>query len=121
MSKVFSIAGEDLRAGDFITFQRIDDEILVYRAIAKTTNKPAMGFVTTKAKKGDKVAVSREGVNNKLKFLKPNQPYYLSNTLPGAATQTPPRYRNNIVQYLGVSISSTGLLIEQINDYVVND
>ncbi len=111
-------AGEDLKAGDFVSFMTCDEGQCVVRACAKHSDRPAHGFVTTSTKKGTIAYVVREGVNKYLRNLSIGKNYYLS-IIPGHITAVAPRTKTHIQQLLGTPTSKTSLTFE-FNDFIIN-
>ena len=101
-------ASEDLSAGNFVNIYDDGGTTKVRKADATTEGKEAYGFVLAGATSGSSASVYVTGVNDQLTGLTGGTRYYLDTTA-GGITDTPPSGSNNVVQCLGVAISTTEL------------
>lgn len=101
-------AGEALSAGDFVYYNNSDTDKL-YKADANAVAKQAVGYVLASSSLGAGAVIYLEGINDQLSGLTKGEHYYLSATTPGGLTTTKPSAAADIVQYLGVAISTTAL------------
>lgn len=83
-------ASENLSAGDFVNLWYDVDTLKARKADASTTGKEAKGFVLSAVTSGNDATVYRHGENNQLSGLTPGTMYYLSDTVAGDITATPP-------------------------------
>lgn len=107
------IASEALNAGDFVNIWDNAGVANVRKADATGAGegKKAHGFVLAAVASGAVAAIYFEGTNNQLTSLTPGASYYLSTT-PGQSVVTPPSAAGNIVQSLGMAISTTEINFE---------
>lgn len=104
-------ATEALSAGNFVNIWNNGGVVSVRKADA-ATNKEAHGFVLASVALGAAATIFSEGSNTGLTGLTPGSRYYLSATTPGAATSTPPSAAGQIVQFVGVAVSTTAVNFE---------
>lgn len=102
-------AGENLAAGDFVNVYN-DSGAKVRKADATTAGKEAHGFVLASVDSGDPASVYFEGTNTQVTSATPGV-VYLSATA-GGFTSTAPSSTGNVVQKLGVAVSSTAISFE---------
>lgn len=100
-------AGESLSAGDLV-YINTSDSNKVYKADADAVAKAAIGYVLTSGTSNNPVTVYLEGINDQLSGLTVGLMYYLSATA-GGVTTTKPSTAGQIVQYVGVAISTSAL------------
>mgnify|MGYP001406828442 CR=1 FL=1 len=103
-------AGETLSAGNLIYLNSTPE---AFKADANTDTKAAIGFVLagiTAAATG--TAYFGSGMITGLTSLTPGAKYYLSATTPGGITTTKPSGSGDIIQQVGVAVSSTELYFE---------
>lgn len=102
-------AGETLAAGNLIY---LDSTPEAFKADANSDSKAAIGFVLsgiTAAATG--TAYFGSGMITGLSSLTPGAKYYLSTT-PGGITTTKPSGAGDIIQQIGVAVSTTELYFE---------
>lgn len=102
-------AGENLAAGDFVNVYN-DSGAKVRKADATASGKEAHGFVLASVTSGDPATVYFEGTNTQVTSATPGV-VYLS-TSAGSFTGTAPSSSGNVVQKLGVAVSSTAISFE---------
>lgn len=100
-------AGENLSAGDLVYYNTSDANKL-YKADADAVGKMAVGYVLAAATTGNAAVIYLEGINDQLSGLTKGVHYYLSATA-GGLTPTKPSSAGQIVQYVGIAISTTAL------------
>ena len=103
-------AGETLAAGDLIYLNSTPEAL---KADANSDAKAAIGFVQsgiTAAATG--TAYFGSGMITGLSSLTPGAKYYLSATTPGGITATKPSGAGDIIQQIGVAVSTTELYFE---------
>lgn len=103
-------AGETLSAGDLIY---MDSTPEAFKADANSDSKAAIGFVLsgiTAAATG--TAYFGSGVITGLSGLTAGSKYYLSATTPGGIVTTKPSGSGDIIQQVGVALSTTELYFE---------
>lgn len=100
-------AGESLSAGDFV-YINTSDSNKIYKADADAAAKAAVGYVLAAATTNNPVTVYFEGINDQLSGLTLGARYYLSATA-GGVTSTKPSTAGQIVQYVGIAISTSAL------------
>ncbi|WP_080058960.1 hypothetical protein [Spirosoma aerolatum] len=85
----------------------------VRKAVATAKGTKAIGYVTQAYSTGDAVTVYFDnGVLGGLSGLTPDADYYLSDTVAGGITTTPPTTgTGKIVQFVGVAKSATELMV----------
>ena len=105
-------AYEDLSAGDFVNFFDDAGTVKVRKADASTSGKYADGFVLTAVTTGNNATVYLSGINNQLTGLTGGSYYYLSASIPGAGTTTPPSGSGEVVQRLGKALSATEIAFQ---------
>ncbi len=98
-------ASENLNAGDLVNIWNSGGLFKVRKADATAAGKEAHGFVLSAVSTGANATVYLEGTITGLGGLLPGR-YYLSTT-PGTASATPPSVAGNVVQYIGMSTSTT--------------
>lgn len=101
-------ASEDLAAGNLVNVWN-SSGAKVRKADATTAGKPAHGFVLAAVSSGAPATVYFEGLVGR-PVLTPGD-YYLSTT-PGGVTATPPSGSGNVVQRIGVAVSTTAIDFE---------
>jgi hypothetical protein len=103
-------ASEALSAGDFVNVHNSTGP-KVRKADASTAGKEAVGFVLAAVSSGANATVYFEGRNNQVSSVTPG-PVYLSDTVPGGFTSTPPSGTGKVVQRLGVGTTTTSINFE---------
>lgn len=96
-----------LAAGDFVNVYNDGGVMRARKADASSGVAPANGFVLQAVVDGATATVYWGGLNNALTGLTPGQ-HFLSTT-PGASNHVAPSSAGNIVQKLGIAVSSTVL------------
>lgn len=104
-------ASEALGAGNFVNIWNDAGTVKARKADATAEGKEAHGFVTAAVASAATATVFFEGRNTGLTGLTPGVRQYLTTTA-GAASATAPSGAGNIVQFLGVAVSSTSLDFE---------
>lgn len=104
-------AGENLSAGDFVYYNTSDSN-KIYKADADAIAKAAVGYVLSSASTSAAVTVYFEGINDQLTGLTKGLNYYVSATA-GGVTTTKPSTPGQIVQHVGVAISTTAIAFKQ--------
>lgn len=111
-------ASESLAAGDFVNIWSNGGTAAVRKADAASTGKEAHGFVLAAVTSGNPATVYFEGTNDQVTGQTPG-PVYLSATVPGAATSTPPATAGQVVQNIGITTSATAVNFERGQHYVL--
>lgn len=111
------VASEALAAGDVVNIWNNAGNSRVRKADATTAGKEAHGFVKAAVNNGSSATVYFEGSNDQLSGLTAG-PLYLSTTA-GAVTATPPSGAGNVVQRVGVAVSSTVLNFQSSDPIVL--
>lgn len=111
------ITSESLAAGDFINVFNNSGVATVRKADASTTGKFAHGYVLESSNGGDPCTVYFEGTNTQVTGATPGQ-NFLSTTAGGFAP-TAPTGAGNVVQRLGVAVSSTEINFERSQAFVL--
>lgn len=101
---------EALAAGDFVNIWN-STGAKARKADASTAGKEAHGFVLAAVSSGQPATVYSEGTNTQVTGMTAGV-VYLSTT-PGQATATPPSGSGQIVQRLGVAVSTTAVNFQQ--------
>lgn len=104
-------ASEALSAGNYVNIWNDAGTVKARKADATAEGKEANGFVTAAVASAATATVFFEGRNTGLTGLTPGVRQYLSTT-PGTATTTAPVAAGNIVQFLGVAVSTTSVDFE---------
>ncbi len=110
-------ASEALSAGDFINLYN-SSGLKMRKADATTAGKEANGFVLTSVENGATGTAYRQGINNQLSGMTVGARQYLATT-PGARTETAPSETGNVVQFLGIALSSTEVFFEERDSFVL--
>jgi hypothetical protein len=97
---------ENLSAGQFINIYNGKAR----RALAIGENYMAYGFVTENVPAGQVARVHMKGLNEYLSGLTPGREYFLSSSVWGGVTLNTPTGSKQIIQVLGLSVSTTGLV-----------
>ena len=106
------VASENLAAGDKVNLWDDAGTLKARKADAATSGKEADGFVLSAVTSGASATVYFEGTNTQLTGLTLGARYYLSASVPGGITATPPSGSGNVVQYIGRAISATEISFE---------
>jgi hypothetical protein len=107
------VASENLAAGDFVNIWNDSGTIKVRKADASGgVAKKADGFVLAAVTSGNSATVYFEGKNTQLTSLTLGANYFLSGSVAGAPTATPPTTSAYIVQELGKAYSTTTITTE---------
>lgn len=114
-------ASENLAGGDFINLWNDGGTVKARKANASAEGTRAMGFVLSSVVSPANALVYLEGRNTAKTGLTLAQQYWLSDSVPGDVTTTPPSTgAGKIVQLLGMAYSPTAMSTEGLNnDYVV--
>lgn len=105
-------ASETLAAGNLVQIWNDAGTAKVRKADASAAGKEATGFVLAGANVAENATVYFEGTITGLSGLTPGARYYLSDTTPGAVTDTAPSATGAVIQYIGRAISATELSFE---------
>ena len=100
------LASEALAAGDLVNIWNDAGTAKVRKADGSTTGKYAMGYVKAAVSSGASATVYADGTNDGLTGITPG-PLWLSATVPGGVTSTPPSGGGQTVQLVGWGVSST--------------
>lgn len=111
-------ASENLAAGDFVNVWNDGGAAKVRKADASAAGKEAHGFVLAAVTSGNPATVYFEGTNDQVTSQTAG-PVYLSASVPGAATSTPPSTAGQVVQRIGVATSATSINVECGQHYVL--
>lgn len=111
-------ASENIAAGDFVNIWNDGGAAKVRKADASAAGKEAHGFVLAAVTSGNPATVYFEGTNDQVTGQTAG-PVYLSATVPGAATSTPPSTAGQVVQRIGVATSATSINVECGQHYVL--
>jgi len=106
------IASETLAAGDLINVWDNGGVTKARKADASTVGKEANGFVLEAVIATEMARVYFDGTNNQVTGLVGGNIMFLSSSVPGTSTSTPPSTVGNLVQPVGKSISTTELSFE---------
>jgi hypothetical protein len=101
------IASEDLAAGDFVNIFDDTGTIKVRKADATLFSKKADGFVLNIVTSGNAALVYKNNLNNSLSGLTLGSDLYLSDSVSGGVTTTPPTGTAKIVQLIAKAVSTT--------------
>jgi len=102
---------EALAAGDFVNIWN-STGAKARKADASTAGKEAHGFVLAAVGSGQSATIYSEGTNTQVTGMTAGV-VYLSASTPGQATSTPPSGAGQIVQRLGVAVSTTAINFQQ--------
>lgn len=102
---------EPLTAGSFVNIYGTNGTLYTKNANAINDSSPCSGFVLQDYIIGDQAVVYISGINNLLSNLITDSTYYLDITK-GSISQTMPSNSGNIIQYIGVAISSMSLQLQ---------
>ncbi|MES2488569.1 MAG: hypothetical protein V4607_02170 [Pseudomonadota bacterium] len=112
-------ASETLAAGDVVNIHSASGDQRVRKADATSAGKEGDGFVVAGAASGANALVYFEGRISGLSDLVPGTRYYLSDSVPGGITDTPPNATGNVVQYIGRAISETEIAFEATDGIIL--
>jgi len=112
-------ASENLASGDHVNIWDDAGTAKARKADATSAGKEANGFVLDAATAGANATVYFEGRNTSLSGLTLGARYYLSASVPGGVTTTPPSATGNVVQYLGTAYSATELAFEATDGIIL--
>jgi hypothetical protein len=112
------LASENLAAGDFVNIYD-DTGAKCRKADASTSGKRASGFVLSAVTSGNDATVfAPSNANTQVTGATPGD-VYLSATVPGGFTSTPPSTAGQIVQLLGVATSATSIMFSPAQPIVL--
>jgi hypothetical protein len=112
------LASETLAAGDFVNIYD-DTGAKCRKADASTSGKRASGFVLSAVTSGQNATVfAPSNANTQVTGATPGD-VYLSATVPGGFTSTPPSTAGQIVQLLGVATSATSIMFSPAQPIVL--
>lgn len=109
---ITATAGEALAAGDFVY---ISNAGTVLKADATLPAKAARGYVLVVVANAAQATVYFDESNTSVSGLTPGATYYLSDTVPGGVTTTPPTIAGKVVQQLGFAVTATVLHVNILN------
>jgi hypothetical protein len=112
------IAFEALSAGDFVNIY-LNSTVRNARKADASNGRIAHGYVTSSVTVGNNATVILQGTNTALTGLTIGNRYYLSATTPGVATTTAPIVSGNIIQFLGVAVTTTSINYENDDGIVI--
>jgi len=105
------VASENLAAGDFVNIH-VSSGLKVRKADASNPAKSADGFVLAAVTSAANATVYYGNLNTQLSGLTAGDKLFLSGSVPGAVTATPPTTAGYIVQRLGKATDTTEMLVE---------
>lgn len=101
-------ASENLEAGDLVNIWNDSGTPKARLADANAT-KQADGYVLADVASGDPATVYSQGMNDQLSGMTGGIEQYLSASVPGGVTATPPTGSGNLVQRVGKAFNATTL------------
>ena len=104
-------ASENLASGDFVNVWNDVGTVKIRKADASTAGKEVTGFVLDAVTSGLNGLVYFENTNTGLTGLTLGDTYFLSTT-PGAVSNTAANGSGNVVQKVGVALSTTEIAFE---------
>jgi hypothetical protein len=105
-------ASEDLSAGNLVNVWNDAGTVKVRKADATAVGKEANGYVLAGVTSGNNATVYFDDELTGLTSLTPGARYYLSAATPGGIVSTPPSTTGNVVQFVGVAVSTTSIVFE---------
>jgi hypothetical protein len=105
-------ASENLSAGNVVNVWNDAGTVKVRKADATAVGKEANGYVLASVTSGDAATVYFDDEITGLTSLTPGDRYYLSAASPGGIVSTPPSTTGNVVQFVGVAVSTTSIIFE---------
>lgn len=102
------VASEALAAGDKVNIWNNASVANVRKADASTAGKEAHGYIMAAVSSSANATVYFEGTNTQVTGLVPG-PQFLSATVPGKTTNTPPTGAGKVVQMVGFAVSATAM------------
>lgn len=105
------VAGEDLAAGDLVNIYNDGGTGKARKANAADASKEAVGYVINAFSTGATATVFLDGTNTAVAGLTPGL-VFLSGSVAGGVTNTPPSTSGYLVQRVGFAKSATELLFE---------
>ena len=112
------VTSEDLSAGDLVNVWDDSGTVKARKADASTSGKEAIGFVLAAVVAPAAVDVYFEGVNTQLTGLTKGAKYWLSDTVAGGVTTTPPADTGEVLQRVGFAVSDTELSFEPMEPII---
>ena len=103
---------ENLSAGDFVNVWNDGGTVKVRKADATSISKKADGFVLSAYTTGQNALVYFENKNTGVSGLTLGSVYFLSDSVPGGVTTTPPTTTGYILQTLGKAVAADVLATE---------
>jgi len=110
------LTSEAVAAGDMINLYNNTGVLNARKADASVQTKPARGFVKSAFASGATALVYKEGTNDQLSGRTPGERLYLSDTVAGEVTPTPPTGAGKLLQFLGEALSATAMEFEPDNE-----
>lgn len=112
------VATEALAAGDFVNVYDSSGTFKCRKADASTSGKEANGFVLTSVLITANATVYFEGNNTAVTSVSPGV-QYLSASVPGGFTTTPPSGAGKTLQRIGLGTSSTSINFESGTPFIL--
>lgn len=111
---VAATASEALAAGDFVNLHDVGGVLNARKADASAANagKAANGYVLAGVANAAVATVYFEGRNSALTGLTVAAEYWLSGSVPGGVTTTPPTTAGHLMQRLGRALSTSSVDVE---------
>lgn len=106
------VAGENLVAGNIVNIYLDGATLKCRKADATSIAKKADGFVKDAVSSGDAINVYFEGINGYVTGLTAGTVYFLSDSVAGGLTATPPTTADYILQPIGKALSATSISTE---------
>lgn len=103
---------EDLAAGAWVHIYDAAGVARVCNATAADPDKPANGFVLAVVASGAVAKVYRFGPNSAVTVPGIVAPLYLSDTVPGGHSTSPPTAAGHLVQQLGIAVPGSGVFFQ---------
>jgi hypothetical protein len=111
-------ASEALSAGDFVNIHNVGGAWRIRKADGASAGKPVDGYVIAGVSSGATGTVYFEGRNTAVTGATPGR-QYLSASVPGGFTATPPTGSGNVQQRVGISVSATEINFEAGEAYTL--
>lgn len=105
------VTAENLAAGDFVNIFDVSGTPKIQKADASNVAKEADGYVNSASTSGGTNTIYYEGSNTHVSGVVGGTEYYLSSTVPGGVTATPPTGAV-LIQALGKAVSTTEINVE---------
>lgn len=112
------IASENLAAGSLVNVWDDSGAPKARKADATSPGKETIGFVLESFNSDELATIFFEGTISGLSGLIPGTRYYTGTTA-GTVTSTPPTASGNVVQYVGIAISTTAISYEATDGIIL--